>query len=139
MNLSASERERLGRLADELIPADRDFPSASQAGVAHTGLDQVLAVRPELIEVVRKALQGASSRSPREALADLRCTDAAVFGALAELVAGAYFLNPQVAEKLGYAGQTPRVIHPAPDYLDDGLLESVIRRGPIFRPTPPDP
>jgi hypothetical protein len=47
-------------------------------------------------------------------------------------------MNPKVRHAIGYAGQTPRPIDSAPDYLDDGMLESVIRRGPIYRPTPAD-
>jgi hypothetical protein len=58
-----------------------------------------------------------------------------VFG---EVVAGAYFMNPQVRQAIGYHGQTPLPIPPDADYLADGLLESVIRRGPIYRPTPGD-
>ena len=62
--------------------------------------------------------------------------DPAGFALLAELVPGAYFLNPRVREALGYTGQTAQPIDPQPDYLDDGLLQSVIDRGPIYRPTP---
>ena len=69
-------------------------------------------------------------------MAALRAGDPAAFGVLAEIVPGAYFLNPEVQRAIGYAGQTPRSIDPRPDYMEDGLLESVIRRGPIYRPTP---
>jgi hypothetical protein len=51
-------------------------------------------------------------------------------------VPGAYFLNPDVRRAIGYEGQTGRAIDPHPDYLDDGLLDAVIARGPIYRPTP---
>jgi hypothetical protein len=34
--------------------------------------------------------------------------------------------------------QTPQPIPTEPDYMEDGLLESVIGRGPIYRPTPVD-
>jgi hypothetical protein len=69
-------------------------------------------------------------------LTDAIVNDPAGFGLLAELVPGAYFLNPQVRTSLGYHGQGPHPIDPRPDYLDDGLLQSVIGRGPIYRPTP---
>jgi len=45
-------------------------------------------------------------------------------------------MNPKVREALGYHGQLPRPIDPHPDYLDEGLLQQVIARGPIYRPTP---
>jgi hypothetical protein len=64
----------------------------------------------------------------------LQTNDPAGFGILAELVPGAYFLNPEVRAGLKYHGQDPRPIDPRADYLD--LLQSVIDRGPIFRPTP---
>jgi len=45
-------------------------------------------------------------------------------------------LNPTVRAKLGYSGQTSKPIDPHPDYLEGGLLQSVLNRGPIYRPTP---
>ena len=62
--------------------------------------------------------------------------DERAVGRTAEVVPAAYFMNPHVQQLIGYAGQTPRPIDPHPDYLDDGLLDSVISRGPIYRPTP---
>jgi hypothetical protein len=104
--------------------------------VAGQWLDKVLAARPDLVDGLRGVLHKAQGRKPAEFVADLRANDAAAFGVLAEVVPGAYFMNPQVQQAIGYVGQTPRPIDPHPDYLDDGLLESVIRRGPIYRPTP---
>ena len=50
----------------------------------------------------------------------------------------AYFLNPDMRAAIGYPGLEARPIDPdaAPDYLDDGLLDSVVSRGPVYRPTP---
>jgi hypothetical protein len=62
--------------------------------------------------------------------------DAAAFGVLAEIAAGAYFMNSEVQRAVGYTGQGPQPIDPRADYMEDGLLEAVIRRGPIYRPTP---
>jgi hypothetical protein len=131
-----AERALLASLADELIPGDGQHLSASAADVAGTWLDHVLAARPDLVEGLRDVLRRAQGREPKEFVAELRVTDAAAFGVLAEVVPGAYFMNPQVQQAIGYFGQTPRPIDPHPDYLDDGLLESVLRRGPIYRPTP---
>jgi hypothetical protein len=136
MSLTAAERARLAALADVLIPAGDGFPAASQAGVAAEGIDQVLAVRPDLEEPLRTLL-AAAERPAAEAVAGLKAARPDLFGALAEAVPGAYFLNPEVRRRLGYGGQSPRPIDPRPDYLDDGLLQSVIDRGPIYRPTPP--
>ena len=138
MTFDITERVLLAGLADVLIPAGAGFPSASEAGVASEGLDQVLSVRPELAAGLKKLLASAGGRPPAKFVAELETHDPGSFGILAELVPGAYFLNPQVRAKLGYEGQSPRPIDPHPDYLDEGLLQSVIDRGPIYRPTPQD-
>ena len=59
---------------------------------------------------------------------------------LTAVVPGAYFLNPAMREAIGYPGVEARPIDPdaPPDYLEDGLLDSVIARGPVYRPTPTD-
>lgn len=136
MSIDANERAVLAGLANVLIPAGEGFPSASAAGVAGEGLDQVLAVRPDLAAGLKKLLASATGRPAAEFVAELQTSDPASFGILAELVPGAYFLNPQVRARLGYHGQDAHPIDPRPDYLDDGLLQSVINRGPIYRPTP---
>jgi hypothetical protein len=139
MTFDAHERAVLAALADVLIPAGEGFPSASDAGVAREGLDQVLSFRPDLAAGLKKLLASALGRPPAQVIAELRRDDPAGFGLLAELVPGAYFLDPQVRAKLGYHGQGPRPIDPHPDYLDEGLLQAVLDRGPIYRPTPPPP
>src|SRR5678815_4258178 len=136
MTFDATERAVLAGLADALIPAGEGFSSASEAGVAGQLLDEVLSVRPDLGAGLKKLLASANGKPAAEFLAELQNVDPASFGLLAELVPGAYFLNPQVRASLGYHGQGPHPIDPRPDYLDDGLLQSVIGRGPIYRPTP---
>jgi len=136
MTFTVNERDRLGELADVLIPAAAGHLSASEADVAGRGLDQFLATCPEMADALRQVLVKAGDEAAGKAVENLRRNEAAVFGVLAEFAAGAYFLNPKVREAIGYVGQTARPIDPAPDYLDDGLLESVIRRGPVYRPTP---
>ena len=136
MTFDSKERAQLGKLADVLIPAGDGLPSASAAGVEAGGLDQVLAVRPEMAAVLKKVLAVSSDSAPMDAVSQLKSKDPSSFGLLAELVAGAYFLNPQVRTSLGYDGQTAKPIDPRPDYLEEGLLQSVIDRGPIYRPTP---
>jgi hypothetical protein len=136
MKLTPAERGLFAALADLLIPAGLGFPSASEAGVAHEGLDQVLDVRPDLLEPLKVLLLRAEGHSPSEFLHELQTNDPTAFGVLAEVVPGAYFLNPAVRAKLNYDGQSSRPIDPREDYLDDGLLQSVIDRGPIYRPAP---
>jgi hypothetical protein len=136
MSLTAADRDLFAALADELIPAGNGHPSASAADVAGRWLDMVLAARPDLLDGLKNVLGKAQGRNPAEVIVDLRANDAVAFGVLAEVVPGAYFMNSQVQQAIGYFGQTARPIDPHPDYLDDGLLDSVIGRGPIYRQTP---
>ena len=48
-------------------------------------------------------------------------------------MAGGYFLSPDVRERLGYPGQKAKRLE---NDFDGALLQPVIDRGPIFRPTP---
>jgi hypothetical protein len=130
----ATERAVLAALADVMIPSGASFLSASAAGVSGDGLDQVLAVRPELAKGLKQILQSARGRAAAEVVAELQANDPGTFAVLAEIVPGAYFLNPNVRTAIGYAGQ---IAHPIDSNSDcpDGLLQSVIDRGPIYRPT----
>jgi hypothetical protein len=136
MTFDQDERSLLAALADVLIPAGDGMPSASQAGVADQWLDAVLTARPDLAGGLKVLLGKVRNRNPTEAIADLRAHDHAAFEVLAEIVPAAYFMNPEVQRAIGYSGRNPRPIDPRPDYIENGLLESVIHRGPIYRLTP---
>ena len=133
--MNESLRAQLGAIADELIPAGSGMPSASEAGVAGQYLDEVLAARPDLAEPLEAALASVAGRD--DAVAALR-EDAGAWGVITAVVPAAYFLNPDMRAAIGYPGLEARPIDPdaAPDYLDDGLLDSVVARGPVYRPTP---
>ena len=136
MNFDPAQRAVLARLADVLIPAGDGMPSASAASVAHEGLNQVLAAVPSLEASLADLLAKAKGREPAEVIANLARTDPSAFGVLTEVVTAAYFMNPNVRMAVGYTGQGPSPLDPRVDYMEDGLLESVIKRGPIYRPTP---
>jgi len=63
-----------------LIPAGEGFPSASQAGVAREGLDQVLSVRPDLEAGLKDLLASAAGQAPAELLSNLPIENPAAFG-----------------------------------------------------------
>ena len=136
MNFDAAQRTVLAGLADVLIPAGDGMPSASAAAVAEHGLNQVLAAVPSLGASLADVLAKAKGREPAEVIASLARTDPAAYGILTEVVTAAYFMNPDVRQAVGYTGQGPSPLDPRVDYMEDGLLESVIKRGPIYRPTP---
>ncbi|HLJ98028.1 MAG TPA: hypothetical protein VKU02_33015 [Gemmataceae bacterium] len=136
MNFDRSQRAVLAGLADVLIPAGDGMPSASAAGVADEGLNQVLAAVPSLGASLAEVLTRARGREPAEVVMSLAPTDPAAYGILTEVVTAAYFMNSDVRKAVGYTGQGPSPLDPRVDYMEDGLLESVIKRGPIYRPTP---
>ena len=136
MSFDPSQRAVLANLADVLIPAGDGMPSASAVGVAREGLDQVLAAVPNLGPRLADVLAMAEGCEPAEVVARLARTDPAAYGILTEVVTAAYFMNPEVRQAVGYTGQGPSPLDPRVDYMEDGLLESVIKRGPIYRPTP---
>jgi hypothetical protein len=47
-----------------------------------------------------------------------------------------YFMSPGVRQAVGNTGQGPTPLDPRVDYMEVGLLESVIKPGRIHRPTP---
>jgi len=140
VSLQPLQRTTLAALADVLIPAadDHELPSAGQAGVAERWLDEVLSVLPEVAEPLATLLLGVAEEEPYAAVARLQIEDPVGFDLLCTVVAGAYFLNPEVRQSIGYPGQqaVPIVVETPPDYERDGLLASVIARGPVYRPTP---
>ena len=83
-------------------------------------------------------LAEADVSDPAGALKRIETTDPNGWGTLTTVVAGAYFLNPAIAEKVGYPGRPAIPVDDGsePDWLQDGLLDSVKSRGPIYRPTP---
>ena len=135
MKLDTQQLQLLEALGDQIIPVDAQMMSASQAEIS-TWSDSVLEARPDLVSPLLALLESARSENPRDFVDQLRRDESTSFDVFSEVVCGAYFMNPLVQKAIGYNGQGPREIDPRVDYLEDGLLESVIKRGPIYRPTP---
>lgn len=132
-------RARLDAVADQLIPAADGMPTASAVGVGGRQLDTVLAARPDLLDGLRRALEAAGGVDDAIGWLDaLRADDPSAHDALVTVVVGGYYLHPEVRRRLGYPGQVgePVRVDRYPDYAEEGLLERVYARGPIYRPTP---
>jgi hypothetical protein len=134
--LTDRERAVLAGLADVLIPAGAAMPAASDAGVAGDWLDAVLAARPDLVDPLRAILAAAEGVPAAEAVERLRAGGG--FGTLAEIVPNAYYMNPEIRERIGYPLQQAVPIDPAADVDPEAqaLIASVRSRGTIYRPTP---
>ncbi|WP_394840216.1 hypothetical protein LVJ94_25355 [Pendulispora rubella] len=141
-SLDDAARARLAALADLLIPADGDMPAASGAGVAGAGVDAVLAARPDLLVPLHFALSVAAYEDAAHALSVLRDKHPMEYTALGELVAGAYYLHPDIQRRMGYRGRQAITIEIADGTNgpmakgDAELLSPVVKRGPIWRADP---
>lgn len=136
--ISTEHRARLRELADALIPAADGMPAASEVGVADGQLDRVLAARPDLSAPLRDALARAEGQLGAEWLARLADEDAPAYEALLLAVVGGYYTDRDVRRRLGYQGQEPLQVQPeiVPSYVEEGLLDGVLERGPIYRQVP---
>lgn len=140
VTLSDAQRRRLSEFADRLIPAADGGLSAGDIAVASIGVDQVVARRPDLVEPLIDLLNASlhqwgvnTAVDPGRIERFLTETPGAL-GVLGEVVAGAYFLDPRVADYFGYHGRQAILLDADQDY--DDLLAPVIDRGPIYRSTP---
>lgn len=136
--ITAQERETFAKVADFLIPAYKRMPAATEVGVHQELLDSVLGFRPDLMEAFRRGLTQLAGKSAREGANLLYQEDRAAFDAISLAASAGYYMSPRVRELIGYPGQenVPYDPHETPGYLTDGQLEHVVRRGPIYRPTP---
>ncbi|MCX6460666.1 MAG: hypothetical protein NTZ03_10200, partial [Actinobacteria bacterium] len=136
--LTSEQRARLAELADTLIAGGAGLPSASQAEVHTVWIDRVFAARPDMESTVREVLS--LNGNAQTLVADLQQSNPDQFTSFAFAIAGAWLINPRVRRELGYPGPVPMRQPALPDeadaYLEDGILDVVIARGPIYRPTP---
>ena len=138
MPLTVAQRERLAGLADVLIAGGAGMPSASGAEVHTVWIDRVFAARPDMEATVRGVLD--VEGDPALVVSGIRADDPDRFSSFAFAIAGAYLINPRIRRELGYPGPVPMKQPALPDeadaYLEDGILDVVIARGPLYRPTP---
>ena len=129
--LTPEERARLARIADAMFPRTDEMPSASDVEVSGRLVDRVLHAVPSLAPGLRGALSAARAGPPEAALAELRERHPREARTLFLVLASAYYLAPEVQDRVGYHGQEARTIDvfELPGYLEDGSLERVIERG----------
>jgi hypothetical protein len=135
--LSDSEQDTLLRIADTLIPAAGPNPKASDVQEFLPYLHLALAARADVFSAVIKAvneLVGVEDDDLHGALKRMWAEDKFTFDPLSSIIAGAYFMTPQVKELIGYPGQhrDPAGLEDAADELESGILDPVIERGHIY-------
>ncbi len=122
----------LQKIMDALIPADpeRAMPSASEAGVLDRHLRAALLRRDDLAPGFVLAVGRAAELAPvdLDGLLTLSDTD---FGLISRVIAGAYFMNAEVNERLGYRGQSE--MRETVDYDEIiSLIEAPVGRGDVY-------
>lgn len=128
-------RARLRAYAAEIAPGGHGLPSASDVGLHDALIDRVVAVAPRTTDAFVALLATLPDEDVGAAVRALHADDPAAAGLLTTVVAHAYLLSPEVRDALGYPGTVPVDVG-SPTALratDDGLLEAVVRRGPICR------
>ena len=135
--LTEVEQQTLLRIADTLIPAAGPNPKASDVAEFLPYLQLALAARRDAFDVVVAAINLLSGVADDDLLSELKsmwADDKATFDPISAIVAGAYFMTPQVKELIGYPGQhrDPAGLEDAVDELETGILEPVIERGAIY-------
>lgn len=134
--LTDAQRRTFAAIADLLVPEAEGMPSASQASVPDRYLDEAFGYRPDLAEGLQEALRIVDGLDAQEAIELLNASHVLAFEALGTLLAGAYFLNPDVRQLIGYPGQVPTPAREDLDFYAD-LLENVIDRGQVYRDVGP--
>ena len=128
--ITPADRARLAELADVVFPRTAEMPSASDVGASGALADRVVRFVPSLAADLHTAL-GTTSAAGEGALTELRERNRRLFNRLMLLIASAYYLSPDVRQKVGYPGQEARKLDffEVPAYLEDGTLDRVIERG----------
>ena len=124
----------LAAIADRLIPAADGMPSAADV-VSEERLRFVLNARPDLADPLRAALGPGLGDDPQTRLDALAHDDPTALGALQLVIVGAYYTDRDVRDRIGYPGQAALTIRSweYPAYLEEGLIDAVLARGPVWR------
>ena len=132
-SLDAEARAIFAEVADHLIPAAGAMPSAAEVATEDR-LRFVLRARLDLLDPLRAALRpdlGSDVAARLVALA----TEPATLAALQLAIVAAYYTDKRVRELIGYPGQMAIELKSwlVPAYLEEGLIDAVLARGPAWR------
>ena len=124
----------LGDVADKLIPDAHGMPSA-RVVVDAERIGFVLRARPDLAEPLTSALRSELGDDPDRRLETLGRDEPDSLAALQLAIVGAYYTDRRVRELIGYPGQLAIDLPTGtvPPYLEEGLIDAVVARGPVWR------
>jgi hypothetical protein len=132
-SLDDRERATVAAIADHLIPAAGEMPSAA-AVVDDARLAFVLRARPDLAEPLHAALRADLGDDVGDRLARLAAEPTSL-AALQLAIVGGYYTHRRVRDLIGYPGQMAIELRTweYPQYLEEGLIDAVLARGPVWR------
>lgn len=136
-DLTADQTQTLTAIADVLIGGTATDPKPSILEKYAKSLDIAVAARTRDIEKVKGLIAEFKSLDEVQIDQTLRTWDKERpedFQIISSIVAGSYFMLPEIKELIGYPGQVrdiPKVDDAAND-LADGILEPVLERGTIY-------
>ena len=133
--LSEDERATFAAIADHLMPAAHGMPSAAEV-LTDDRLRFVLGARPDLAGPLRAALRSDLGSDVADRLARL-AEEPSNLSALQLTIVAGYYTDKRVRELIGYPGQMALDIRAweVPAYLEEGLIDAVLARGPVWRDT----
>lgn len=132
--LDGDSRRRLAEIADRLIPEAHGMPSAAEV-VDDDRLRFVLRSRPDLVEPLVAALRAEHGEDAATRLATLASDEPTALSALQLVIVAGYYTDRRVRQLIGYPGQEAIEVRSweLPPYLDEGLIDAVLARGPVWR------
>ena len=131
--LDADARATFAQIADALIPAAHDMPSAAEV-VGDDRIRFVLSARPDLLEPLLAALR--PGLGDVEARLDfLGREEPGNLSALQLVIVSGYYTDKRVRDLIGYPGQMAIEVKSwlYPAYLEEGHIDAVLARGPVWR------
>jgi hypothetical protein len=133
-SLEPIARATLAAIADHLIPAAHGMPSAADV-VTDDRVGFVLGARPDLAEPLAAALRPALGTDVAARLAALERDEPASLAVLQLVIVAGYYTDKRVRELVGYNGQEAIEVKSwlMPEYLEEGLIDKVLERGPMWR------
>ena len=131
--LDDTRRAVFDGVADHLIPEAAGMPSARDV-VTDARLAFVFRARPDLLEPCIEALRP-DLGDPAARLETLGRDAPATLYALQLVIVAGYYTDAGVRERIGYPGQIALELRSweYPAYLEEGLIDAVLARGPVWR------
>lgn len=132
--IDPERRDVFRDVASHLIPAAHGMPAAGDV-VDDRRLAFVLQARPDLVEALHAALRPELGDDPGTRLAALAAGEPESESALQLAIVAGYYSDAAVRTAIGYPGQMVKPVTASafPVYIEEGLIDRVLERGPIWR------